>query len=87
MKRLAAVVSVAALAAGVAVAALGQSAGLHRPLVLREAASTSPLLGLRYGRRQPWLERLDPATLKARAGRRLGLAEFSGGWTYSPDRT
>jgi len=87
MKRLAAVVSVAAFAAGVAVAALGQSAGLHRPLVLREAASTSPLLGLRYGRRQPWLVRLDPATLKARAGRRLGLAEFSGGWTYSPDRT
>src|SRR5437867_342882 len=87
MKWLAAVALGAALFVGVAVAGLGQRGALLRPLVLREAVSPSPLLGLRYGRMQPWLVRLDRATLKARPGQRLGLAEFSGGWSYSPDRS
>ena len=87
MKRLAVIALGAALFVGVAVAGSGRRGMLERPLVLRGAVSTSPLLGLEYRSTQAWLERLDRRTLKRLSGRRLGLAEFSGGWSYSPDRS
>jgi hypothetical protein len=59
--RLAAVVLVAAFCAGMAVAA-GEPAGVGQPLVLHAPAATSPLLGLRYGRLDTWLVRLEPRT-------------------------
>jgi hypothetical protein len=87
MKRLVAVVLVAAFAAGFAVMALGQRARLQRPLVLSGAAATSPLLGVHYRRGEAWLVRLDPKTLKIRPGRRLALdASSVVGWCYSPER-
>jgi hypothetical protein len=86
MKRLAAVALGAALFTGVAVAALSRDAGLQRPLVLREGSATTPVLGLRYGRGQAWLVRLDRKTLRIRPGRRLALWEFSRSWAFSPDR-
>jgi hypothetical protein len=87
MKRLAAVALGAALFVGVAVAGSAHRGTLGRPLVLRGPASTSPLLGLEYGRTGVWLARLDRRTLKILPGRRLALVEYSGGWSYSPDRS
>src|SRR5712691_3370849 len=85
MKRLLAVALTAAFFAGVAVASLAQR-GAQRPLVLRGAASSSPLLGLAYGRLDVWLTRLDPKTLKVLPGRKLALGRFWSGWSLSPDR-
>src|SRR5438034_4312004 len=87
MKRLAVAALAAAIGGGIVAAAVGQSGGLGRPLVLHGTRSSSPLLGISWGRSQGWLERLDPKTLRKRRGHRLGLAEFTGvGWSYSPDR-
>jgi hypothetical protein len=87
MKRLAAVALGAALFLSVAVAGSAHRGALKRSLVLRGPSSTSPLLGLEYGRTAVWLARLDRRTLKIRPGRRLALVEYSGGWSYSPDRS
>ena len=84
--RLAAVVLAAAFCAGMAVAA-GEPAGLGQPLVLRAPAATSPLLGLRYGRLDTWLVRLEPRTLTALPGRKLALGRYLSGWSFSPDRS
>jgi hypothetical protein len=85
MKRLAAVLFAVAFSAGVA--GLGPRGGLERPLVLRAAASASPLLGVQNGRSQAWLVRLDPKTLRIRPGRKLALVGYSAvGWSFSPDR-
>lgn len=86
MRKLAVLGLVAAFSAGFAVAGLGQSGALKRPLVLRGGASTSPLLGFVFARGKTWLARLGPKTLEPRAGRRLALAGYSTGWSYSPDR-
>jgi hypothetical protein len=59
----------------------GQSEGIGRPLLLRPATLTTPLLGVRDGS----LVRLDPRTLKP-TGRGLLLAEYSHLWSFSPDR-
>jgi hypothetical protein len=86
VKRLAAVaLGAAALFAGVALA--GLAGGSTRPLVLRAGASPSPLLGIDYAPRQSWLERLSRKTLRALPDRRLRLDEFTGSWSYSPDRS
>jgi hypothetical protein len=89
MKRLAAVALVTAVSSGVALAGLGRHGGLQRPLVLRGAAATSPLLGLAVdrGQRHVWLARLNPKTLKPRPAQRLALDSYPGSWSYSPDRT
>jgi len=87
MARLASVVCMAAFFAGVAVAGLREPGGLERPLVLRGAASTSPLLGVDFRRNATWLVRLDPRTLAVRPRRRLAFGNFSPfGSSYSPDR-
>src|SRR5436305_11240576 len=59
----------------------GQSEGIGRPLLLRPATLSTPLLGVRDGS----LVRLDPRTLKP-TGRGLLLAEYSRLWSFSPDR-
>jgi hypothetical protein len=84
--RLAAFVLAAAFCAGLAVAA-GEPAGLGQPLVLRGAVSPSPLLGLRYGRLDTWLVRLEPRTLNTLPGRKLALGRDTMGWSFSPDRS
>jgi hypothetical protein len=84
--RLAAVVLAAAFCAGMAVAA-GEPAGLGRPLVLRAPTATSPLLGLRFGRLDTWLVRLEPRTLRALPGRKLALGRYIGAWSFSPNRS
>lgn len=84
--RLAAVVLVAAFCAGMAVAA-GGPAGSGRPLVLRGSAATSTLLGLRFGRLDNWLVRLEPRTLNTLPGRKLPLGPYRIGWSFSPDRS
>jgi hypothetical protein len=87
MKRLAAVLIAVAFSAGVAVAGLGPRGGLERPLVLRGAASASPLLGIQYAPSGASLVRLDPKTLRIPPGRRLALVGSSVvAWGYSPDR-
>nr|MDQ2981726.1 hypothetical protein [Actinomycetota bacterium] len=84
MKRLvAAVVLAAAFWAGMALAGGGDG----RPLVLRGPAVTSPLLGLRFGRLDTWLLRLEPRTLSTLPGRRLALERYTMGWSFSPDRS
>ena len=59
----------------------GRSEGTGPPLVLRPPPVTSPLLGVRDGS----LVRLEPRTLTPK-GRGLLLAEYSGVWSFSPDR-
>src|SRR5437763_16637928 len=59
----------------------GRSEGTGPPLVLRPPPVTSPLLGVRDGS----LVRLEPRTLMPK-GRGLLLAEYSGVWSFSPDR-
>src|SRR6266496_1106047 len=63
----------------------GQSTGIGRPLTLRPAAVTNPLLGIRYGRPGASLVRLDPRTLMPR-GPGLSLERYTGTWSFSPDR-
>ena len=83
--RLAAVMLAAAFCAGLAVAA-GEPAGPGQPLVLRGQSATLPLLGLRYGRLDTWLVRLEPRTLETIPGRKLAVGRFFSGWSFSPDR-
>jgi len=59
----------------------GQSEGIGRPLLLRPATVTNPLLGVRDGS----LVRLKPGTLIPK-GRGLLLGAYSGVWSFSPDR-
>ncbi|MDQ2909473.1 MAG: hypothetical protein M3R26_03170 [Actinomycetota bacterium] len=80
--KLTAVVLAAVFCAGVAPAGGGRG----RPLVLRGQAVTSPLLGLRYGRLDTWLVRLDSRTLTTLPGRKLALGRYRSGWSFSPDR-
>ena len=84
--RLVAVLLAVAFCAGMAVAA-GDPAGPGRPLVLRGPSANSPLLGLRYGRLDTWLVRLEPRTLETIPGRRLAVGRFLSGWSFSPDRS
>jgi hypothetical protein len=63
------------------------SGGEGRPLVLRGPSATSQLLGLRYGRLDTWLIRLDPRTLETIPGRKLALGRYLSGWSFSPDRS
>ena len=84
--RLAAVVLAAALCAGMAVAA-GDPAGVGQALVFRAPAATSPLLGLRYGRLDTWLVRIEPLALGSLPGRKLALGRYVSGWSFSPDRS
>ncbi len=84
--RLAAVVLTAAFCAGIAVAAR-EPAGLGRPLVLRGAAASLPLLGLRFGRLDTWLVRLEPRTLAPLERPRLALGRYTDGWSISADRS
>jgi hypothetical protein len=82
--RLAAILLAAAFGAGIAVAAR-EPAGLGQPLVLR-SSTTSLLLGLRYGRLDTWLVRLEPRTLTTLPGRKLALGRYMMAWSSSPDR-
>jgi hypothetical protein len=84
--RLAALLVAAAVFAGFAVAGLGQPGGPQQPMVLRGAVSSSPLLGITYGRLDTWVTRLDPNTLRVQPGRKLALGRFASGWSFSPDR-
>lgn len=63
------------------------SGGEGRPLVLRGPAATSQLLGLRYGRLDTWLVRLELRTLETIPGRKLALGRYQSGWSFSPDRS
>jgi hypothetical protein len=83
--RLAAVVLAAAFCAGLAVAA-GEPAGLGQPLVLRAPPATSPLLGLRFGRLDTWLVRIEPRRLATIRGRKLALGRYMNSWSFSSDR-
>src|SRR6266446_5991103 len=65
----------------VSVVGSGQSERIGRPLLLRPAAVTNTLLGIRDGS----LVRLNRRTLMPK-GRGLLLAEYSGRWSFSPDR-
>jgi len=65
----------------VSVVGSGQSERIGRPLLLRSAAVTNTLLGIRDGS----LVRLNRRTLMPK-GRGLLLAEYSGRWSFSPDR-
>jgi hypothetical protein len=62
-----------------------QSTGIGRPLTLRPAPVTSPLLGIRYGRSGNSLVRLDQRTLVP-SGPGLSLERYTGAWSFSPDR-
>ncbi len=62
----------------------GQSKGI-RPLVLRPAPVTSPLLGISFSRLDTRLVRLDPRSLLPR-GRSISLERYTGAWSFSPDR-
>src|SRR5439155_346056 len=59
----------------------GQSEGIGRPLLLRPATVTNPLLGVRDGS----LVRLKPGTLMPK-GRGLLLGAYSGVWSFAPVR-
>jgi hypothetical protein len=78
VRMLPAALAVLALAA---FAGSGRSEGIGRPLLLRPATVTTPLLGVRDGS----LVRLDPRTLKPK-GPGVLLAEYSALWSFSPDR-
>lgn len=62
----------------------GQSKGT-RPLTLRPAPVTNPLLGISFGRLDTRLARLDPRSLLPR-GHGISLERYTGAWSFSPDR-
>jgi hypothetical protein len=45
------------------------------------------LLGLRFGRLDTWLVRLEPRTLNILPGRKLALGRYLSGWSFSPARS
>lgn len=73
------------MATAVATTGARTDPGQHRPLQLKAASSSQPLLGFRHGRRTSWLARLDARTLRYAGGRQLNVGAYGSGWSFSPD--